>query len=463
MNELQTLWSKITEHFEQTMAQTSYKYWVSNVIPLQLQNNELSIEVPTELHKTYWEEQLVSDIIPITYAYLRSPLSLVFYIHGQGTAETHAPYNYGQETPNTSSRPNAYSEQNISSTPSRSSEDDSKLNPKYTFDTFIIGKGSQMAHAAALVVSETPGVVYNPLFFYGGVGLGKTHLMQAIGNHYKALNPQARVQYVTSETFTNDLIKSISNNSQEELREKYRKVDLLLVDDIQFFANKEATQEEFFHTFNELYLNGKQIVLTSDRQPTEIKSLQERLVSRFVSGLPVDITPPDLETRIAILSKKAEAIGIDITSETLSYIAGQIDSNVRELEGALVRVQAYSVTQGEDISTNLAADALKSYLPNNKARIISIYDIQQEVAKHYGITIEDLKGKKRTKQIVEPRQIAMYLSRELTNVSLPKIGFEFGGKDHSTVIHAYDKIAESIKEDQAILDATQALIKKLSH
>lgn len=317
-----------------------------------------------------------------------------------------------------------------------------------------------MAHAAALVVCEKPGQLYNPLFFYGGVGLGKTHLMQAIGNQYKLLNPNARVKYVTSEAFTNEMITSLRTSTQQEFRDYYRNVDLLLVDDIQFFAEKEATQEEFFHTFNALFNNQKQIVLTSDRQPTEIKALQERLISRFVSGLPVDITPPDLETRIAILSKKAETVGIDISVDTLSYIAGQIQSNVRELEGALVRVQAYSVTHGEDITTNLAAEALQNFLPGSKEKIVSVQDIQEAVARYYHISLEDLKGKKRTKSIVEPRQIAMYLARELTNSSLPKLGTEFG-KDHSTVLHAYDKINEEYKLQGDVTKAVNDLKKKL--
>ena len=284
--------------------------------------------------------------------------------------------------------------------------------------------------------------------------------MQAIGNQYKLLNPNARVKYVTSEAFTNEMITSLRTNTQQEFRDYYRNVDLLLVDDIQFFAEKEATQEEFFHTFNALFNNQKQIVLTSDRQPTEIKALQERLVSRFVSGLPVDITPPDLETRIAILSKKAEAVGIDITTDTLSYIAGQIQSNVRELEGALVRVQAYSATHGEDITTNLAAEALQNFIPGSKEKIVSVHDIQEAVARYYHISLEDLKGKKRTKSIVEPRQIAMYLARELTNSSLPKLGTEFG-KDHSTVLHAYDKINEEYKLQGDVTKAVNDLKKKL--
>jgi len=286
------------------------------------------------------------------------------------------------------------------------------------------------------------------------VGLGKTHLMLAIGNKLLETDPNSKVKYVTSEAFTNDLINAIQTGTQESFREEYRNVDLLLVDDIQFFANKEATQEEFFHTFNALYEDDKQIVLTSDRLPNEIPKLQDRLVSRFKWGLSVDITPPDLETRIAILRNKADLEGIDIPDDTLSYIAGQIDSNVRELEGALARVQAYSRLNNSAITTSLVADALKSLNLSNKLSEVSIPVIQEKVAKYYHVTMAELKGKKRNKQIVMPRQIAMYLSRELTDSSLPRIGNEFGGKDHTTVIHAYDKIAAALKTD---LDLQQAI------
>ena len=327
--------------------------------------------------------------------------------------------------------------------------EEAHLNPKYTFDTFVIGKGNQMAHAAALVVAEEPGSIYNPLFFYGGVGLGKTHLMHAIGHQMLAINPQAKVKYVSSETFANDFINSIKNKTSEEFRQEYRKVDLLLVDDIQFFADKEATQEEFFHTFENLYNDNKQIVLTSDRLPNEIPKLQERLVSRFAWGLSVDITPPDLETRTAILRKKAQAENLEIPDDTLSYIAGQIDSNIRELEGALVRVQAFATMNSADITTSIAADALKSLKGTSNSQL-SISKIQDEVAKFYHIQLKDLKGKKRVKTIVVPRQIAMYLAREMTESSLPKIGAEFGGKDHTTVIHAHEKISQLMKSDSNI-------------
>jgi chromosomal replication initiator protein len=314
-----------------------------------------------------------------------------------------------------------------------------------------------MAHAAALVVSEEPGTMYNPLFFYGGVGLGKTHLMHAIGHQMLALRPDAKVKYVTSEAFANDFINSIQTRQQEQFRQEYRSVDLLLVDDIQFFADKEGTQEEFFHTFNALYDDKKQIVLTSDRLPNEIPKLQERLVSRFKWGLSVDITPPDLETRIAILRNKADAEQLQIPDETLSYIAGQIDSNIRELEGALVRVQAYATMKHLTISTSLAADALKNLKLAGKNNELSIADIQNEVAKYYEVSVADLKGKKRVKTIVMPRQIAMYLAREMTDNSLPKIGKSFGGKDHTTVIHAHEKIAQALEQNERLQNDVREL------
>lgn len=321
------------------------------------------------------------------------------------------------------------------------------MNPKYTFDSFVIGENNRFAHAACVAVSEAPSERYNPLFIYGGVGLGKTHLMQAIGHYILSYAPQKKVVYVSCEKFTNDFIDAIQNKTNISFRNKYRSADILLIDDIQFLAKKEGTQEEFFHTFNALYDDRKQIVLTSDRLPNEIPKLQERLVSRFAWGLSVDITPPDLETRIAILRKKANAERLEIPNDALSYIAGQIDSNIRELEGALVRVQAYSAIQRSDITTSLAADALKSMLKNDQKQNVSIASIQQKVSKYYQISLADLKGKKRVRQIVMPRQIAMYLARELTSTSLPKIGKEFGGKDHTTVIHAHEKIRKILDSE----------------
>lgn len=345
----------------------------------------------------------------------------------------------------------------IKHTPSiQKTKNDTQLNSQFTFDNFVVGVGNQMAHAAALAVSESPGTAYNPLFFYGGVGLGKTHLMQAIGNAILSKNPKANIICVSSETFTNDFIFALQNTveknkSIEQFKQKYRNADLLLVDDVQFLAGKEGTLEEFFHTFNSLYESNKQIVLTSDRVPEEIPELPDRLISRFKSGLMTDITPPDLETRTAILRNKAISENLIISDETLSYIAGQVNSNIRDLTGALKRVTFYATITKKEITPNLAAEALLNTAKSTAdTKIISIYDIQLAVSKFFNITIEQLKGNKRNKEFVIPRQIAMYLSRELTDKSLPKIGEEFGGKDHTTVMHSYDKIHQKIQKNEDI-------------
>lgn len=429
MDDIHTVWTYLQDKFKETLSKVSYDTWIQSANLVRLSDNSITIEVPSTLHKEYWKNNLSTKVVEYLYEFLGREVSPLFV-----TADEQATF----EEQDTNDMVNQFTSQNKSST----------LNSKYTFDTFVIGKGNQMAHAAALVVAEEPGTIYNPLFFYGGVGLGKTHLMHAIGHQYLQINPNARIKYVSSENFANDFINSIQNRTQEKFRQNYRNVDLLLVDDIQFFADKEGTQEEFFHTFNALYDDRKQIVLTSDRLPNEIPKLQERLVSRFAWGLSVDITPPDLETRIAILRKKANAEGLEIPNDTLSYIAGQIDSNIRELEGALVRVQAYSAIQRSDITTSLAADALKSMIKQDAKQNVSIASIQQKVSKYYQISLADLKGKKRVRQIVLPRQIAMYLSRELTSTSLPKIGKEFGGKDHTTVIHAHEKIKKVLNEEE---------------
>ncbi len=335
------------------------------------------------------------------------------------------------------------------------------LNPKYTFDTFVIGSGNRFAHAASLAVAEAPAKAYNPLFIYGGVGLGKTHLMHAIGHYVMDHNPGAKVVYLSSEKFTNEFINSIRDNKAVNFRNKYRNVDVLLIDDIQFLAGKEQTQEEFFHTFNSLHEERKQIVISSDRPPKEIPTLEDRLRSRFEWGLITDITPPDLETRIAILRKKAKAENLDIPNEVMLYIANQIDTNIRELEGALIRVVAYSSLINQDMNADLAAVALKDIIPNSKPKKITIQDIQKCVAASFQVKVEDLKAKKRTKTVAYPRQIAMYLSRELTDNSLPKIGIEFGGRDHTTVIHAHDKIARLFATEQELQQQIQEIKEQL--
>ena len=323
------------------------------------------------------------------------------------------------------------------------------INPRYTFANFIVGSANRLAHAASLSVAERPGHAYNPLFLYGGVGLGKTHLMHAIGNQVAAKFPRKRVVYATSEKFTNEFITSIQQGKIDEFRARYRRIDLLLIDDIQFIADKERTQEEFFHTFNTIHEDGKQIVLSSDRPPKAILTLEERLRSRFEWGLIADLTAPDLETRIAILRAKAEDGAVPITSDVVEFIARKVVSNIRELEGALNRIVAYSSMGATPISIELAQAVLSNVLYNPKKRQVTPERIARAVADYYGVPMEVLQGQKRDKAIVMPRQIAMFLMRAETDVSLLRIGAELGGRDHSTVLHACDKITrESASNDE---------------
>jgi chromosomal replication initiator protein len=333
-----------------------------------------------------------------------------------------------------------------------------EMSQKYTFDSFVIGSSNRFAHAAALAVAEAPAQAYNPLFIYGGTGLGKTHLLQAIGQYVGAHSRALSVRYITSETFMNDFINSLRDKRIEGFKQRYRNYDVLLIDDVQFFEHKERIQEEFFHTFNALYESGSQIVLSSDRPPRDIATLEERLRSRFEWGLITDIQPPDLETRIAILSKKVKTDGITVTdSEVLTFIASRISTNIRELEGALTRVIAFSSLTGRPMTVELAQEVLKDVFPQGEFAEVSISRIQETVSDRFGVSLEELCGDKRSQNIVYPRQVAMYLSRELTDSSLPKIGKEFGGRDHTTVIHATSKIARLIREDRSVYNLVQEL------
>ena len=332
------------------------------------------------------------------------------------------------------------------------------FNAKYTFDSFVIGSSNRFAHAAALAVAEAPAQAYNPLFIYGSTGLGKTHLLQAIAQYVSEHSRDMSVRYVTSETFMNDFINSLRDKRIEGFKQRYRTYDLLLIDDVQFFEHKERIQEEFFHTFNSLYEAGSQIVMSSDRPPRDIATLEERLRSRFEWGLITDIQPPDLETRIAILRKKVKTDGIHVPEpEVLTFIAGRVSTNIRELEGALTRVVAFSSLTGRAMSVELSQDVLKDVFPQGEAAEVSIKRIQDLVAERFNMSLEELCGDKRSQNIVYPRQVAMYLSRELTDSSLPKIGKEFGGRDHTTVIHATSKIARLIREDRSVYNLVQEL------
>ena len=338
------------------------------------------------------------------------------------------------------------------------------FNSKYTFDSFVIGSSNRFAHAAALAVAEAPAQAYNPLFIYGSTGLGKTHLLQAVAQYVAEHSSSLSVRYVTSEAFVNDFINSLRDKRIEGFKNRYRAYDVLLIDDVQFFEGKERFQEEFFHTFNTLYEAGSQIVLSSDRPPRDIATLEERLRSRFEWGLITDIQPPDLETRIAILRKKVKVDGIHVHDEqVLTFIAGRVSSNIRELEGALTRVVAFSSLTGRPMTVELAQDVLRDVFPQGEAAEVSIKRIQDLVAERFSLSLEELCGEKRSQNIVYPRQVAMYLSRELTDSSLPKIGKQFGGRDHTTVIHATSKIARMIREDRSVYNLVQELTARIKH
>ena len=430
MENIEELWQKILNEMKSKISKPSYDTWLSETTVRSLEDNILSISVPNEFIKN-WLDQKYTDVIDtLLFEITGVNLSVKFEIEDEINEEE------------------ANKMQQVEKNTVSDREIQQMLNPKYTFETFVVGAANRFAHAAALAVAEAPAKSYNPLFIYGGVGLGKTHLMHAIGHYVREYHPELKVIYLSSEKFTNEFINAIMDNKAESFRNKYRNVDILLVDDIQFLAGKESTQEEFFHTFNTLHEENKQIIISSDRPPKEIPTLEDRLRSRFEWGLITDISPPDLETRTAILSKKAKAEGLnDIPNEVMLYIANQIDTNIRELEGALIRVIAYSSLINQDIDTQLAAEALKDIIPNNRPKKITVKLIQEFIGEKYQVTVDEFLSKKRTKNIAFPRQIAMYLSRELTDLSLPKIGQEFGGRDHTTVIHAHKKISEMMEED----------------
>ncbi len=434
MENIEELWQYILTEMQSKISKPSYDTWLSKTEVKKLKKDTLSVAVPNEFTKNWLDQRYTEVIDTLLFEMTGSKLSVKFEIEDEQEDEELENLEDTEET--RQAHPTKI--QNM-------------LNPKYTFDTFVVGAANRFAHAASLAVAEAPAKSYNPLFIYGGVGLGKTHLMHAIAHYIREYHPDRRVSYLSSEKFTNEFINSIMDNKAENFRNKYRNVDILLVDDIQFLAGKESTQEEFFHTFNTLHEENKQIIISSDRPPREIPTLEERLRSRFEWGLITDISPPDLETRIAILSKKAKAEGLnDISNEVMLYIANQIDTNIRELEGALIRVIAYSSLVNRDIDTQLATEALKDIIPNSRPRKITIKVVQKFISEKYNVTIDEMLSRKRTKSIAYPRQVAMYITRELTDMSLPKIGQEFGGRDHTTVIHAHKKITESIKQDPEV-------------
>lgn len=426
-NNFSYVWNQVLDSIRKEIGDTSFDIWFSMVKYNSYSDEQVYLTVPNSLIKD-WIETRYLDLMNNNFRSLTNQgISIVLTVEDDGKI------------------PSAFSQ----------------LNPRYTFDTFVVGNSNRFAHAACYAVGETPFKAYNPLFIYGGVGLGKTHLMQAIGHHILTKKPSCSVMYVSSEQFTNELISSIKDDKTSIFRNKYRNIDVLLVDDIQFLAGKERTQEEFFHTFNTLYEANKQVVISSDRPPRNIPTLEDRLRSRFEWGLITDIQPPDLETRIAILRKKAQTEKLNIPFDILDYIANYIQSNIRELEGALIRLVAYASVNNRALTMATATEALKDILPPPRPKKITIETIQKAVSSYYGVELNDLLSKKRNKQIVVPRQVAMYLCRKLTDASYPQIGDQFGGKDHTTVIHANEKLENELKVDQELAATIELLCKKI--
>jgi chromosomal replication initiator protein len=422
-------------------AGSTHKAWLAQVRPVAVAGDTLVLAVPDEFVKEWIEQRYAPTVTATLARVMGRPLDIRVTV---GPLE-----DTGDEDP---VRP-AVVPQPVADRP--------QLTPKYTFERFVIGSSNRFAHAAAVAVAEAPAKSYNPLFIYGGAGLGKTHLLHAIGHYTGNLYPQARIRYVSSEQFTNEFINAIRDDRTGAFQRRYRDNDVLLIDDIQFLEGKERTQEEFFHTFNALHNADKQIVISSDRPPKQIATLEDRLRSRFEWGLITDIQPPDLETRIAILRKKSVADGLSVPDDVLSFIASKVQSNIRELEGALIRVTAFASLNGSPIDLALAEIVLKDLFPDEGRHEVSVPIIMAETATYFGLTIEDLTGSNRSRLLVTARQMAMYLTRELTDLSLPKIGQAFGGRDHTTVMHATQKIRGLMRERRSIYNQVQELTNRV--
>ena len=445
-----SLWDVIAGRLRETISETTYDTWFSYAEPRALVDGRLEISVPNDFTRDWIESHFQGFVSGAARETLGHDVAVAFTVAERALAPSPA-------------RP--VPEEPRAREPELNFRDTSEveLNPKYTFDLFVIGSSNRFAHAAALAVAEAPAQAYNPLFIYGGTGLGKTHLLQAIGHYVRQHSRRLTMRYVTSETFMNDFIDSLRDKRIEGFKRRYRNFDVLLVDDIQFFEGKERIQEEFFHTFNSLYEGGAQIIISSDRPPREIATLEERLRSRFEWGLLTDIQPPDLETRIAILRKKVNTEHIAITEpDVLTFIAGRVSSNIRELEGALTRVVAFSSLTDRSMTVDLAEHVLKDVFPQGDAAPeVTIPRIQEAVSERFGVTLDELVSPRRSQAVAYPRQVAMYLSRELTDSSLPKIGREFGGRDHTTVIHATSKITRLIREDRSVYNLVQELTARI--
>ena len=440
------IWQLALELMEKEMIRPSFETWIKVLSPLSYDNGTFEIGTTRQIVKEWVETRYTTIIRKALEDIVNTPVLIKITLLQNDVA-----YVSAVPVQQSSSFSTSNSNDQLKSLQKSATEETySPLNPKYTFDSFVIGNSNRFAHAASLAVAEVPAKVYNPFFIYGGVGLGKTHLMHAIGHRIMQIHPGTKVLYITSEKFTNDFINAIMSGHPENFRNRYRSIDVLLIDDIQFLAKKEQTQEEFFHTFNALHEANKQIIISSDRPPKDIPTLEDRLRSRFEWGLTTDIQSPDLETRIAILRKKALLENITMPNDVIVYISTRIDNNIRELEGAFNRVNAFSFLNRKTITIDLAIEALKDLFPKEKASQVTPQLIQEIVALHFKIKIDDLISKRRTRNVTVPRQLARFLCRELTDGSLPRIGEIFGGRDHTTVIHAYEKVNRERMEDSKL-------------
>ena len=434
------LWQEVAKHLRKEISQDSFQRWFEDIKAIRLEPDTLTLQVPNNIHQ-FWIESNYQSLLDSGILLATGGKLKVQYVF--------TPQDPLPATPRVQENQADDSEEPTSSvTLSKANAPANGLNPRNTFESFVVGANNQFAHAACSAVANGPGKTYNPLFIYSGVGLGKTHLMQAIGQRIQTGKKNAKVLYITSEHFTNEFIDAIQTGTLVKFRKRYRQADVLLIDDIQFLSGKERSQEEFFHTFNALFDGHKQIVLSSDRPPSEIASLEARLVSRFEWGLTAEMQPPDIETRVAILRKKSESMGVKLDPEVINFLAEKIRTNVRRLEGALMRVASYaSLNDGKMPSTERIEMLLKDILQEEARRAVTIDQIQKRVAEHFDVRLADMTSKRRPANIAFPRQIAMYLSRELTKASLAEIGEAFGGRDHGTVLHAHRQIRQKISND----------------
>lgn len=428
------LWDEILNKLKEEMPKDSYELWFKPTRAVSFEDNLLNVQVPNRFFSKYLQERHKGKIEELLRVTTASEAQIIFTIDPQSHIQE-------KERKDEEIEPTSIAADETTFTTM-------EFNPKYTFENFVVGPSNRFAHATAEAVANDPGKAYNPLFIYGGVGLGKTHLLQAIGHYNKKQNPRLAVLYITSERFTNELIESIRNDRMVEFRNKYRHLDVLMIDDIQFLVGKESTQEEFFHLFNTLYEAHKQIVISSDSTPKEIPTIEERLRSRFQWGVIADIQPPDIETRIAILRKKAGAENIFIPDDVVLFLASQIKSNIRELEGCLIRIVAFSSLTGSEVTVDRSKEILKDIITKEEIAVpITIELIQTIVSKHFHLDVKEMKSKKRTDAVAFPRQVAMYLARTLTEYSTTEIGTDFGGRDHTTVMYACEKIKMKLAGD----------------